>query len=66
LFTVVNLARKQGIDAEMALRTTCSKFRQRFELMETAAEGQGRTIDELSIDEMEGLWQQAKAQENRG
>lgn len=67
LFTVVNLARKQGIDAEMALRSTCAKFRQRFECMETAAAEEGRAIAELSIDEMEVLWQQAKAQEeNRG
>jgi len=65
LFTVVNLARKQGIDAEMALRTTCDKFRRRFAHMETAAADGGRRMDELSIDEMEALWQRAKAGEGR-
>ena len=37
LFTIVNLARKQGIDAETALRTTCEKFRARWGSMEQAA-----------------------------
>lgn len=65
LFTVVNLARKQGIDAEMALRQTCEKFRARFADMETAAEREGRRIEDLSLEEMEGLWQQAKTREGR-
>ena len=66
LFTVVNLARKQGIDAEMALRATCDKFRGRFGAMEAAAERGGRAMGELSIDEMEELWQEAKSRESRG
>jgi len=60
LFTVVNLARKQGIDAETALRGTCDKFRSRWSAMENAAEGEGRSVAELSLDEQEALWQQAK------
>ena len=60
LFTVVNLARKQGIDAETALRGTCDKFRSRWSAMEEAAEGQGRTVSELSLSEQEALWQHAK------
>jgi len=63
LFTVVNLARKQGIDAETALRGTCDKFRSRWSAMEEAAEGQGRTVSELSLAEQEALWQQAKRTE---
>lgn len=63
LFTVVNLARKQGIDAEMALRQTCEKFRERFAVMESAAIADGRSIEDLSIGEMEVLWQQAKSRE---
>lgn len=65
LFTVVNLARKQGIDAETALRRTCDKFRSRWSSMEQAAAGQGRDIAELRLEEQEDLWQQAKERENR-
>lgn len=60
LFTVVNLARKQGIDAETALRGTCDKFRSRWSAMEEAAEAQGRTVSDLSLEEQEALWQRAK------
>ena len=63
LFTVVNLARKQGIDAESALRATCTKFRRRWSEMEAAAKAQGRSIAEMTLDEQESLWQQAKAGE---
>jgi len=63
LFTVVNLARKQGIDAEMALRQTCEKFRTRFADMEASAAEGGRPISELTLEEMEALWQQAKQRE---
>jgi tetrapyrrole methylase family protein / MazG family protein len=60
LFTIVNLARKQGIDAETALRGTCDKFRNRWSAMEEAAENEGRNVSELSLEEQEALWQQAK------
>jgi tetrapyrrole methylase family protein / MazG family protein len=63
LFTVVNLARKQGIDAEEALRATCRKFIGRFEDMEQAAASSGRAMSELDIQEMEQLWQAAKSRE---
>jgi tetrapyrrole methylase family protein / MazG family protein len=60
LFTVVNLARKQGIDAETALRATCAKFQSRWTLMEDAARDEGRSIEQLTLDQQEALWQQAK------
>ena len=60
LFTVVNLARKQGIDAETALRATCDKFRGRWAEMERAAASRGEDIADLTIDEQEALWQSAK------
>ena len=63
LFTIVNLARKQGIDAETALRGTCDKFRSRWSAMErTAAEG-GAKLDELGLEAQEALWQAAKLTE---
>jgi tetrapyrrole methylase family protein / MazG family protein len=63
LFTVVNLARKQGIDAETALRGTCEKFRSRWSAMEQAAADAGRDVSEYSLDEQEALWQDAKRAE---
>lgn len=63
LFTVVNLARKQGIDAESALRFTNEKFRSRWKSMESAAVAEGTDVAEMSIEEQERLWQQAKERE---
>jgi tetrapyrrole methylase family protein/MazG family protein len=63
LFTIVNLARKQGIDAETALRGTCDKFRSRWSAMEEMAGREGRSIDQLALDEQEALWQRAKQTE---
>ena len=60
LFSLVNVARKEGIDAETALRATCCKFRERWAFMEGAAWGQGKRIEELDMDEMQQLWGQAK------
>ena len=63
LFALVNVARKMGIDAESALRASNAKFRKRFALMEKGAWEQGRTVEDLSLDEMEALWQKAKQAE---
>ncbi len=65
LFTVVNLARKQGIDAETALRGTCDKFRSRWAMMEEAAAAAGRDVADMTLDEQEELWRRAKERENR-
>jgi tetrapyrrole methylase family protein / MazG family protein len=63
LFTIVNLARKQGIDAETALRGTCDKFRGRWSAMEKAAAEGGTKLDELGLEAQEALWQKAKLKE---
>jgi tetrapyrrole methylase family protein/MazG family protein len=60
LFAVVNLARWYKVDAESALREANQRFRQRFAQIEAAARAQGRSISEMSLDEMEALWQAAK------
>jgi len=60
LFSVVNFARQIGIDAEGALREANEKFYRRFGFMETLALSQGRKLGDLSLDELEDLWQQAK------
>jgi len=57
LFTVVNLSRHLGVDAEMALRGCNLRFRERFRAMELASE---RPLEELSLDELEALWVAAK------
>ena len=63
LFALVNVGRKMGIDAEAALRASNAKFRRRFAKMEQDAWKQGRSVEELSPDEMEELWQRAKEDE---
>ncbi|MBS3955987.1 MAG: nucleoside triphosphate pyrophosphohydrolase [Clostridiales bacterium] len=63
LFTIVNLARKQGIDAEEALRATCTKFIGRFEHMEREAGERGERLSEVGIEVMERLWRDAKNRE---
>jgi len=64
LFTVVNVARKMGIDAEAALRRTCEKFAGRFEDMEVAAAAAGRPLEDLQAQEWEALWAGAKTRES--
>lgn len=63
LFALVNVARKMGIDAESALRASNAKFRRRFARIEDAARAEGRSIEGLTIDEMEAHWQHAKEEE---
>lgn len=57
LFTVVNLGRHLHVDAEMALRGTNARFRERFRQMERAAE---KPLAELGPVELEALWAEAK------
>lgn len=63
LFTLVSVARKMGVQAEESLRATCMKFRSRWAFMEGAAAGLGRRIEDLSMEEMEELWQMSKVLE---
>jgi MazG family protein len=57
LFTVVNLGRHLGVDAEMALRNCNLRFRRRFSEMEQMSP---RPLEELSPPELEALWEHAK------
>jgi len=63
LFSLVNVARKMGIDAESALRAGCVKFRRRWAFIEGTAWSQGEEVDDLSLEEMEELWNEAKRHE---
>jgi ATP diphosphatase len=63
LFAVVNLARHLGVEPEAALRTTNAKFERRFATIERALATQGRTPAQATLDEMDRLWEAAKAAE---
>ncbi|WP_052050709.1 nucleoside triphosphate pyrophosphohydrolase [Leptolyngbya sp. KIOST-1] len=58
LFTLVNLARWYDLDPAEALQSTNRRFIQRFELVESVAE---KPLSEYGIEELEALWQKAKA-----
>ena len=60
LFAMVNLARHCKVDADTALRNASNKFANRFKGVERLAAEQGETLDALTLDEMEALWQQVK------
>lgn len=62
-FSMINAARLYGVDPEQALERTNQKFIRRFGSVERAAEASGRRLDELTLDEMEALWQAAKRDE---
>jgi nucleoside triphosphate diphosphatase len=63
LFAAVNLARHLGVDGESALRGATQKFERRFRAIERALRAAGRDLQGASLDEMEALWQAAKARE---
>ena len=65
LFALVNLARHIDADPESALRATNAKFERRFAYIERALEAQGRTLEQASLDEMDGLWNAAKGEEQK-
>ena len=63
LFTLANVARKLEINPEEALQGTNRKFMRRFETMEREVRSSGRNLDQLSLEEMDRLWDAAKAAE---
>ncbi|MGI6731778.1 MAG: nucleoside triphosphate pyrophosphohydrolase [Anaerovoracaceae bacterium] len=60
LFSIVNVARFLGINPEEALGLTANKFINRFAYIEEAAQKQGLSLEEMSLEEMDKLWDQAK------
>ena len=59
-FTLVNLSRALGIDAETAMREANEKFHRRFAFMEERAAAGGKSLSDLDADELEELWKLAK------
>lgn len=62
LFSVVNFCRHHEIDPEAALRGTLDRFTERFQAVERAAKDQGRSLQEMSDDEKDKLFEAAKKQ----
>jgi MazG family protein len=61
LFAVVNLARRLDIEPETALKKTNRKFRRRFKYIEDELNRRGTSVEHSSLEEMDGLWNQAKS-----
>ena len=56
----MNVARREGIDAEEALAASNRKFRRRWSAMERLARAEGRDLETYSTDELNVLWDQIK------
>ena len=59
-FMLVNVSRFLGVNPDEALRKTISKFIHRFRYIEEHAANAGRSLNDMTLDEMEALWQEAK------
>ena len=60
LFMAINLVRFLGVNPELALSKANEKFERRFRYMEERAKEMGKKLEDMSIEEMELLWQEAK------
>ncbi len=60
LFAVVNLARKQHLDAETLLQAATDKFVQRFHTMEDEVRAQGKRLGEVDLEELDQIWNSQK------
>jgi uncharacterized protein YabN with tetrapyrrole methylase and pyrophosphatase domain len=63
LFVIANLCRRLGLKPEDALHAAILKFQRRYAHVETSIRISGRNPRDVSLEEMEALWQQAKSQE---
>ena len=66
LFAVTNVARHLRVEPEAALKLTNRKFRRRFRHIEESLRARGRDIQGATLEEMEGLWQEAKREDDDG
>ena len=65
IFAVTNVSRFVKVDSERAAEKTCNKFVRRFADMEQQAKAQGKQLSELTLEEMDALWDEAKKKEHR-
>ena len=66
LFAIANFSRKLGIEPEAALRRANLKFTERFKTMESRIAASGRSMQDLTLEELEAEWQATKAEETKG
>ena len=62
LFSLINVGRKLGISSEMALLGTIYKFKSRFAYIENQINFKNKRLEDISLEEMDLLWDQAKQQ----
>ena len=60
LFSIVNVLRFRGIDPEDALRGTVNKFIKRFGYIESVSAEQGKSLNSMTLEEMDKLWEESK------
>jgi MazG family protein len=65
LFTVVNVARRHGVDPEAALQSTNDKFRRRFEEVARRAKAAGKNVKTTPLAELDALWDEVKSEEKK-
>jgi XTP/dITP diphosphohydrolase len=61
LFALINLARKSGLNPDDALEYTNQKFITRFMFIEERAKSMGKLLTDMSLEEMDGIWNEAKS-----
>ncbi len=61
LFTIINAARLYGVDPESALNRSSEKFRRRFTYLEEKTIREGRLLSDMTLAEMDAIWDEAKA-----
>jgi uncharacterized protein YabN with tetrapyrrole methylase and pyrophosphatase domain len=65
LFTMVNIARKNGINPEDALRRTNAKFRRRFVELEKRVRAKNKKLRDLNLRELDKIWNEVKQKKGR-
>ena len=63
LFSIVNASRLYKLNPDTALESTCNKFRKRFTYVELKAREQGKALRDMTLAEMDALWDEAKKAE---
>lgn len=63
MFSVINAARLYDLNPDSALEATCKKFRRRFTYLEEHTIREGRNLREMTLEEMDAIWNEAKKQE---
>jgi XTP/dITP diphosphohydrolase len=65
IFSIVNAARLYGINPDTALERTNEKFRKRFNFLESKTIAQGKSLHDMSLEEMDVIWAEAKKEERK-